>query len=240
MKKKANIMVYALIMGLLLVFSNSCEKDDNDKGVVKKDDNDKGVVKDADGNVYKTVTIDNQIWMAENLKTTKYNDGTAIPLVIANNDWDALTSPGYCWHDNNEANKATYGALYNWHAVNTKKLCPTGWHIPESNEWNNLMSSLGGEDVAGGALKEAGTAHWKDPNSGATNSTGFTALPGGSRDNRGPFTSDFGKNGSWWASNASTEYPKWAWISSLSYFNANAIVYFGEKNYGMSVRCIKD
>ena len=232
MRKKSSILTYALTMGLLLMFSTSCEKDDN------KDD--PKVVKDADGNVYKTITIGEQTWMTENLKTTKYNDGTAIPLVNDNKAWGALTTPAYCWHGDDETNKATYGALYNWHAVKTDKLCPTGWHVPDADEWAVLVSSLGGEDVAGGELKEAGTTHWKDPNGGANNNSGFTALPGGGRSDQGHFTTDFEKHGNWWAANESTDYPAMAWFSTLNCFKEDATIYFTNKKSGMSVRCIKD
>ena len=108
-------------------------------------------VVDIDGNVYHTVTIGTQVWMVENLKTTKYNDGTAIPLVTDNTAWGALTTPGYCWYNNDSATyKNTYGALYNWYAVNTGKLAPTGWHVPTDSEWTVLTTYLGGQSVAGG------------------------------------------------------------------------------------------
>ena len=150
---------------------------------------------DGNGNNYSVVQIGSakgdsgseggkglQIWMGENLKTTKYNDGTDIPLVTADNiTWRNLTTPAYCWYNNDPTSNAdTYGALYNWHAVNTDKLCPAGWHVPSKNEWTALRDNLGGEKVAGGKLKESGTAHWY-LNTGGTNETGFTALPGGAR-----------------------------------------------------------
>ena len=123
------------------------------------------VVQDIDGNNYLTVTIGTQIWMAENLRTTKYNDGTAIPLVTDNTTWANLTTPAYCWYNNDaKTNGSTYGALYNWYSVNTKKLCPTGWHVPNDTEWTTLTTYLGGTAVAGGKLKETGTAHWYSPN----------------------------------------------------------------------------
>ena len=122
-----------------------------------------GNVTDDDGNVYHSVTIGTQVWMVENLKTTKYNDGTSIPLVTDATDWHNLLTPGYCWNNNDEATyKATYGALYNWYTVNTGNLCPTGWHVPGDAEWTTLTTYLGGEDVAGGKLKEVGITHWLD------------------------------------------------------------------------------
>jgi uncharacterized protein (TIGR02145 family) len=137
------------------------------------------VVTDIDGNVYNTVTIGDQVWMAENLKTTKLNDGTSISNAIDNIAWASLSTPGYCWFINNRATYEIYGALYNWYAVYTDKLCPTGWHVPSNSEWTTLTDHLGGAEVAGGKLKESGSSHWASPNTGATNVTGFTALPGG-------------------------------------------------------------
>jgi uncharacterized protein (TIGR02145 family) len=115
-------------------------------------------VKDFDGYVYKTVRISNQTWMAENLKTARYNDGTPISLVADNPSWSNSVSACYCWYNNDIQNKDSYGALYNWQAVNTDKLCPTGWHVPTDAEWTTLSAALGGEDIAGGKLKEPGRA----------------------------------------------------------------------------------
>ena len=146
-----------------------------------------GTVTDFDGNVYYTVTIGSQVWLAGNLKTVKYNDGTDIPLVTDKTAWGALTTPGYCWLNNDKAtNKDTYGALYNYYVVDPaanggKNVCPTGWKVPTNDEWTALTTYLNGEAAAGGKLKEAGTAHWQTPNTGATNETGFTALPAGGR-----------------------------------------------------------
>ena len=152
-------------------------------------------VVDIDGNVYHTVTIGTQVWMVENLKTTKYNDGTAIPLVTDSAAWDELTTPGYCWYNNDSATyKNPYGALYNWYAVSTGKLAPTGWHVPTDSEWAVLTTYVGntyygGLDSAGGALKSTDKTYWLSPNTGATNSSGFSALPGGFRDYVGTFYS---------------------------------------------------
>jgi len=193
-------------------------------------------VKDIDGNVYKTVTIGTKVWMAENLKTTKYNDGTAIPLVADDKAWEALTTPAYCWYNNDAtANKKTYGALYNWYTVNTKKLCPTGWHVPTDAEWTTLTTYLGGESVAGGKLKETGITHWTTPNTGATNETGFTALPGGSRNGAYYF---IGYYGSWWSA---TEYDAIiAWYRYLYYYKSTVTRDNYAKQVGFSVRCLRD
>ena len=140
---------------------------------------------DQDGNIYKTVTIGAQIWMAENLKTTKYNDGTDIPLLTTNSEWSKTTS-GYCWYENNIVKyKSTYGALYKWYTINTGNLCPIGWHVPSDSEWLTLINFTGSELYAGRNLKEAGTTHWVCPEYGGDNLYGFTALPGGWRETGG-------------------------------------------------------
>ena len=194
-------------------------------------------VKDIDGNVYKTATIGTQVWMAENLRTTKYNDGTAIPLVTDDKAWDALTTPAYCWYKNDAiANKNTYGASYNWYTVGINKLCPKGWHVPTDAEWTTLTTYLGGEIVAGGKLKETGTTHWESPNTGATNETGFTALSGGDRE-FGVF-SYIGYSGYWWSATGinATE----ARYRSMNYHNSNVKRNSIFKKIGYSVRCLRD
>ena len=141
-----------------------------------------GTVTDVDGNVYNTVTIGTQCWLQENLKTTKYKDGTSIPLVTDNSAWGSLSTPGYCWYNNDDTYKNTYGALYNYYTVLTNNLCPSGWHVATEREWSTLVTYLGGASIAGGKLKESGTTHWVTPNTGANNETGFIALPGGRRE----------------------------------------------------------
>ncbi|HAM09756.1 MAG TPA: hypothetical protein DCP74_05660 [Bacteroidales bacterium] len=201
-------------------------------------------VSDWDGNVYNTVQIGTQIWMSENLKTTSYRDGTPIPLVTDNTVWSILTTPGYCWYNNDAATyKATYGALYNWYAVDPlsnggKNVCPTGWHVPTDTEWTDLTAYLGGEVVAGGKLKETGTTHWTTPNTGATNETGFTALPGGYRDFFDGAFYDIGLIGVWWSA---TEFGATdAWYRYVFY--NNSFVYEGNvsKKDGIPVRCVRD
>lgn len=192
-----------------------------------------------DGQTYKTIQIGNQVWMAENLKATRLNDGTAIQLVTGNSAWSNRASPGYCWYNNDEVTKKdSYGALYNWYAVNIGKLCPTGWHVPKDNEWATLTTYIGGEDVSGGKLKETGTTFWNSPNNGATNETGFTARPGGQRNINGTFN-NIGVNGYWWSN---TEYssPPYAW-SRLMQYNSGSVYSSGsEIELGFSVRCVKD
>ncbi|MCX6219519.1 MAG: hypothetical protein NTZ69_00845 [Bacteroidia bacterium] len=194
-------------------------------------------VTDIDGNVYNTVTIGTQVWIKENLKTTKFKDGTAIPLVKDNIAWSNLATSGYCWHNNDSiANKNVYGALYNWYSVATGKLCPTGWHVPSAAEWISLANVLG--SLAGGKLKETGTSHWQSPNTGATNETGFTALPGSYRATLGGFGT-IGTTGFFWSSTEDTFSRPWIRTLSYStdYLAPNNLYYFQN---GSSVRCLKD
>ncbi|HUX53095.1 MAG TPA: FISUMP domain-containing protein [Williamwhitmania sp.] len=197
-----------------------------------------GSVSDNDGNTYQTIGIGYQQWMTENLKTTTYNDGTLIPLVQADTSWAKLTTPGYCWYNNDSiANIGTYGALYNWYTVNTSKLCPLGWHVPSNDEISSLVSYLGGGSMAGGLLKEAGLAHWNSPNTGASNRHGFNARGGGMRLDDGRF--DFVKvEGDWWSS---TEYSTLNGSYLYMLFNySNTFQGFANKKYGKSVRCVQD
>ena len=196
---------------------------------------DTSLVTDMDGNTYKTIRIGQQIWMAEDLKTTKYNNGTAILNVTDNTEWVSLSAPGYCWYDNDKDTYKPYGALYNWYTVSAGNLCPQGWHVPADFEWNELSIFLGGE-VVGGQLKEIGTDHWASPNQGATNGTGFTALPGGSRTTDG-FFDGIGLYENWWTSTDS-EGSGYYW--SVSYDTDG--VGSGGMSYtnGAAVRCLKD
>ena len=196
-----------------------------------------GILRDVDGNIYKTIKIGEQVWMAENLKTTRYNDSTNIPLVTDNTVWINLTTPAYCWYNNTSLYGATYGALYNGFTVNTGKLCPSGWHVPTDEEWTTLINLLGGTDVVGGKLKEAGLLHWNSPNEGATNESGFTALPGGYR--LDPYTCEYiGESGFWWTN---TLYYANTVLGYSLYNTYNYIYKFSyDKRAGLSVRCIKD
>jgi len=195
-------------------------------------------ISDADGNTYATVTIGSQIWMKENLKTTRFNSSTSIPLVTDNTGWANLTTPAYCWYNNNEsAYKNIYGALYNWYTVTTGNLCPLGWHVPTDPDWTTLTNYLGGLNLAGGKMKEPGFFHWVNPNSGATNESGFTGLPNGYRGIDGEFY-DVGYDGFWWSSTQNTLTT--AWDRGL-YYDLNEISRNdGYKKNGISVRCLKD
>jgi uncharacterized protein (TIGR02145 family) len=194
---------------------------------------------DIDGNVYQTVVIGNQEWMAENLKTTKLNDGTLIPKVTDNIAWGgSLNSGAYSYSMNDETNGETYGALYNWYIVNTGKLCPAGWHVPTDAEWSTLITYLGGESVAGGKLKEIGTVHWDAPNTMADNASGFSALPGGYRNNVGGFE-NIGKIGAWWSTTEGTNEGR-AYGRDVAYNDAFVAKPNYYKQNGVSVRCVKD
>jgi len=193
---------------------------------------------DGDGNVYQVDTIGNQIWVSENLRTTSYNDGTPIPHITLTGDWNARTQPAYCWFNNDEAaNKLTYGGLYNWYTIQTGKLCPTGWHVPDDTEWFELTTYLGGEATAGGKLKETGTSHWLMPNTGATDEVGFTARPGGYRRYNGVFSS-LTLLGYWWS--VTEAVANHSWERSLQYDSAAGVRNYSEKRNGFSVRCLKD
>ncbi len=168
-----------------------------------------GTITDVEGNIYNMVTIGTQIWMKESLIATKYNDGTSIPLVTVNSAWVNIETPAYCWYDNDAStNKDGYGALYNWYAVNNEKICPTGWHVPNDSEWTTLIDFLGGVDIAGGKLKESGFLHWLNPNFGATNEVGFTAVASGLRDHNGDFVS-LKTYGNYWSSSIAGSHTLW-------------------------------
>lgn len=195
---------------------------------------------DVEGNIYPVVQIGSQYWMAENLKTTKYNDNTDIPLITEGSAWAALNTPGYCWYENNSVeNKDIYGALYNFYAVKTGKLCPTGWHVPTNDDFTALTNYLGDINTAGGKLKEAGTAHWNSPNTGATNETGFTALPAGRRFAETGVFEGIGKYEVWWSSTPYNEIKPW--YRSIGFETSMVFVGNGTLNqHGSSIRCIMD
>ena len=195
-------------------------------------------MKDADGNIYMTVNIGKQVWMSENLKTTRFNDGKPIQLVANDNAWKGLKTSAYCWYKDDIKNKDVFGALYNWFAVNSKKLCPVGWHVSTDAEWEAMIDYIGGLSTAGDKLKEKGVAHWENYLSQATNDYDFTALPGGMR----YFTGDFPLFGNtyaiWWTSTEFSEYQ--AVCRGLHDSSGMAFKASDNKRSGFSVRCIKD
>jgi uncharacterized protein (TIGR02145 family) len=196
---------------------------------------------DREGNLYNTVQIGEQVWMAEDLKTTLYNDGSPIPLVENYGDWANLTLPAYSWYNNDSMNADNFGALYNWYVVESGKLCPEGWHVPSDEEWIALEKALGGAEHAGGSMKEEGTASWKTPNMEATNESGFTALPGGYRSYNGTFnlmrTSAY-----WWSTTQKSWYgsPTKVIYRYLRYDDQALPRHIAEKSNGFSVRCVKN
>lgn len=232
MKKQINSLIYSfLVMGVLLIFAGSCKKEDNNNNT-----NSANTFTDPrDGNVYDTVTIGTQTWMAENLRY--------LPSVAGPGTGSFTTPYYYVYHNvgtNVQEAKANinyfnYGVLYNWTAAISA--CPSGWHLPSDAEWTQLIDYLGGDGTAGGKLKEAGTSHWNSPNTGATNETGFTALPGAYRHLDGKFY-DFGSFGYWWSA---TEYgTSEAWLRCIHYSYSDVFRYNLDKQLGLSVRCVKD
>jgi len=232
--KIKNWFTHLLIMGFVIIIVSSCKKDENNNN--NNNIPNCGIVTDADGNTYNTVTIGTQCWLRENLKTTKYRNGSSISNVTDGTAWNDLSTPAYCWYNNDISTfKSLYGALYNWYAVNTGNLCPNGWHVPSEAEWTTLIIYLGGNNIAADKLKEVGTTHWENPNTG-TNSTGFTALPGGER-----FISSFlfyGSMGIWWSSTEESS-------SNATERGINGSIIMdrmttNNKEYGLSVRCMKN
>jgi uncharacterized protein (TIGR02145 family) len=188
------------------------------------------------GSEIKSVKIGNQVWMAENLNVDHYRNGDPIPTGLSNAQWESTTQGAYAIYNDDPANEKIYGKLYNWYAVNDPRgLCPAGWHVPSDTEWSTLETYLGGSDAAGGKLKS--TSDWKAPNTGATNSSGFNAFPGGYRFLYGTYFY-IGGYGYWWSS---TEYDSsLAWYRRLYCSNSFVLRYDYDKHYGFSVRCVRD
>lgn len=250
--KKKNYFIYpVLLMIFISVFSSSCKKDEKDGG--RKPPTTKAFTDVRDGNIYRYVTIGKQDWMAENLKY--------LPEVVGPNN-SSVTNAYYFVHEyegtdvaeaKDAANYQTYGVLYNWPAAmagftsseanpsGVQGACPSGWHLPSDAEWTELIDYIGGSDLAGGKLKEAGTAHWNDWNdwndsNEASNELGFTALPGGVC--TGGSFYDIGFAGYWWVA---TEYNSdTAWHRFMSYHNSDVYRNYKNKSEGYSVRCIKN
>jgi uncharacterized protein (TIGR02145 family) len=219
-------------MGMILLLSSSCKKND-----------DTSPVTDIDGNSYKIVKIGSQVWMAENLRTTRYNNGASIPQVTDSAAWSRLTTPGYCFYENNPvAFQSAFGALYNWYALNTGDLAPDGWHVATDDDWNTLMKELGESLVAGGKMKTTGyygsaNGLWLPFNTGATNESGFSGNPGGERKSDGAFSGLFYSALFWSTSGDGTEK---AWYSALSYMKESVYRNSIEKSSGFSVRCVRN
>lgn len=247
MKTKISLRRFAFILtGMLLVMTYSCKKDNSSGSTggtstaIFNPNSSYGTMTDQEGNTYKTIQIGTQVWMAENLRVTKYRNGdligttspSTLPLTGAGN-------PSYQWAGMNDENQvATYGRLYTWQAVtDTRNIAPTGWHVASSAEWTTLRDYLGGDSIAGGKLKETGMTHWLGNNYGATNESGFTALPSGLRDAGGLFYTD-GKYASWWTS--TEEPPSNAWYSYVGGVSTTLVLLDSPKSEGYAVRCVKD
>lgn len=210
-----------------------------------------GTVTDIDGNVYKTVKIGNQWWMAENLKVKHYRNGEKIFNETRNSDWSKLTIGAYCNYDNDANNLATYGSFYNWYAIiDSRIIAPEGWHVPTDDEWKELEMYLGMSRTManniitrgteeGGKLKETGTIHWSNPNTGATNESGFSALPGGSRRDDGSFI-DLGNFAFFWSASYSFYNYDLAMLRALSCYHSAVYRNNFPKDFGFSVRCVRD
>jgi uncharacterized protein (TIGR02145 family) len=192
---------------------------------------------DVDGNIYNTIEIGTQVWMTENLKTTKYNNDDSIIYITDNDIWDASSEGAYRWYNDSIKYKDIYGALYNWYVVENEMLCPSGWHVPSNDDWDVLVEYNGGIFVAGGKLKESDTIHWVNPNVGATNESGFTGLPGGEY-----FDGQFyglGESGFWWSQTEEVR-PTNAYSFCLTNFLETTAIDTYQKTRGFSVRCVQD
>jgi len=200
-------------------------------------------VTDIDGNVYETVLIGEQLWMAENLKVTHYNDGSEIPNITNNGEWGGLSNGAYGDYNNNPTNSETYGRLYNWHTVNDDKgVCPDGWHVPSDEEYTIITDYLGGESVAGGKMKEAGHEHWNyhsdEVTEEATNESGFTGLPAGFRHNSTGNYNNMGTGGYFWSpSELSINNERYRFLSTYSSGVNRSLI---DKQCGVSIRCLAD
>lgn len=217
--------LFYLILLCSFAFYLSCDK--------KKEE-----VTDIDGNTYRIIKIGEQWWMAENLRVTHYRNDDSIPHLSKKESWWSARSPGYCSYNNDESLAKTYGYLYNWYAVNDARgLAPKGWHVPTFSEWEKLINYLGGLEIAGGKMKEKGLDHWFKPNKGASNESGFSALPGGYRYYNGNFV-NAGYYASFWSSEKAQYFR--AWEQELQYDNSYANLGWDEMRDGFSVRCVRD
>jgi uncharacterized protein (TIGR02145 family) len=210
---------------------------------------DPNIAQDIDGNIYTITTIGDQIWFAENLKTTKLNDGTNIPHISFIPTWRSIDTPAYCYYDNDQMSyNDIYGVLYNWFTIATNRLCPNGWHVPDYADWQILFAYLGGDSIAGGELKA--TTNWQVPNTGASDKVGFNALPGGLRDYTGDYV-NLTIVGAWWSSTEDVVMLPYGQASfnaydillhkhSASIYGNKGVDYPYDKGAGMSVRCLKN
>jgi uncharacterized protein (TIGR02145 family) len=198
-------------------------------------------VTDIDGNTYNTVQIGTQIWMSENLKTFRYKNGDSIPNVLGNTDWQALTTGAWSVYNHDGSNNTVYGNLYNWYTTSDSRgICPTGWHVPTDDEWVTLNIYLGGSFLSGGGkMKAVGTTYWDNPNSGATNESGFSALPGGYRNVDGNF-GFLRLHSYFWCGPPPEATSTNGWFRLLDNESDNVGRSNVSKQFGFSIRCLKD
>ncbi|MDD2304506.1 MAG: fibrobacter succinogenes major paralogous domain-containing protein [Prolixibacteraceae bacterium] len=236
MRTTSTIYIYFLLILLTIAFG-SCKSDSNEDPLA----NNKGEATDIDGNVYKTVTIGTQVWMAENLKTTKYRNGDPIPNVTGSVTWVNLKTGALCDYNNSQNSSAKYGKLYNWYTVvDSRNIAPIGWRVASNSDWETLILHLGGENMTGGKLKETGVLNWVSPNFGATNSSGFTALPSGGRGDHGDYFG-IGEVGNWWTTDNPTTLSDDMACTTYIYSNEESLGRtFTNRYVGFSVRCIKE
>lgn len=207
------------------------------------------IIQDVDGNTYETVTIGHQVWMKQNLKTTRFNDGTTIPQLNQNSLWAKTNASAYCWLDNDSSNKELFGAIYNGYAIEKADICPEGWHVPTDSDWQVLEMTLG---MSESIVKKPG---WRGGEANAlagkkelwvagsfkehplVNSTGFTGLPAGNRIGENGSFGNSGSNAYWWST---TQYDDYIWVRALFYGSNHIIKEKYPKNYGFSIRCVMD
>jgi len=196
-------------------------------------------LRDMDGNVYQTVRIGTQIWMAENLRTTKYNDGTPIPEIKENKAWADTKTGAFSWYNNDSsAYDKLYGKLYNWYAIDSGKLALAGWRVPTDEDWDILIKHLGGEKEAGAKMKVIGAVHWQNPNTGANNESGFSALPGYRADSGGFW--GIGQKSGYWTATMNYTTPRNAWLRDISHNSTIVNRNHTSKNSGYYIRFVKE
>jgi uncharacterized protein (TIGR02145 family) len=249
MKKQSIFWIGNLIVLVpIILFIVKCKKDDPPADPTKETPHlIRGIlfnphltydsIMDIEGNFYKTIQIGTQTWMAENLRTTKYNDNSIIPLFTKYSDWLTMHNPGFGWYNNDSSAFKDYGALYNYYSILTGKLCPVGWHVSTDSEWSILTDYLEGVLVVGAKLKETDTIHWGSPNAKATNESGFTALPGG-------YINDSGES---WGNREKGDF--WCLSEDVTISAYTRILRYKESTIqrnntylmmGLSIRCVKD
>lgn len=242
---KTKLFLMFIISLTLAIYS--CKKDDNNPSnpyngkslAVFNEDIEYGILTDQDGNIYKTVKIGTQTWMAENLRTTKYRNGDEIQKVVNDSEWAYLSSGAFCNYNNTEDYNtiATYGRLYNWFVIDdSRNVAPNGWHVPSDAEWTTLINFLGGDLNAGGKMKMKESLIWVNPDPNITNESGFTAIPAGMRE---WYTGEYSFACGFW-SNTQADDGVSSWHRSLSVDNNTITRYQPNKMYGFSIRCVKD